>query len=231
MLPTSYTLSSDLLSVDPNPFARENYGDVYKGTLDGSKVCVKRVRVYVEDDLQTVKKVRYCRRPSPLHQERNSQAFCEETIMWKHLVHPNVLPLLGVTIDGFQLISNWMSGGHLLAYIQNNTEADRLGLVCIPLVVVIPRSLPSPAVRRSQGPPLPPLPQCHSRGPQGCAWALQILFRHRTNARPAKHPCGRLWSCPSRRFWLRYGHSEPGFRPEYPVPSWLHCAMGCARNL
>ena len=51
--------------------------------------------------------------------------------MWKHLIHPNVLPLLGVTIDGLQLISNWMSGGHLLGYVHNNANADRLGLVCI----------------------------------------------------------------------------------------------------
>ena len=52
--------------------------------------------------------------------------------MWGRLTHPNVLPLLGVTIDGFQLISNWMSGGHLLSYLQGNTGADRLGLVGIP---------------------------------------------------------------------------------------------------
>jgi serine/threonine protein kinase len=49
--------------------------------------------------------------------------------MWKHLTHPNVLLLLGVTIDGFQLISNWISGGHLPGYIKKNSDADRLGLV------------------------------------------------------------------------------------------------------
>jgi serine/threonine protein kinase len=52
--------------------------------------------------------------------------------MWKHLTHPNILPLLGVTIDGFQLVSNWISGGHLLGYIQKNSDADRLGLVGVP---------------------------------------------------------------------------------------------------
>jgi serine/threonine protein kinase len=52
--------------------------------------------------------------------------------MWKRLIHPNVLPLLGVTIDSFQLISSWMSGGHLLGYIQNNSDADRLALVGTP---------------------------------------------------------------------------------------------------
>jgi serine/threonine protein kinase len=56
--------------------------------------------------------------------------------MWKRLTHPNVLPLLGVTIDRFQLISNWMSGGHLLGYITNNSDADRLGLVGVPPILV-----------------------------------------------------------------------------------------------
>ena len=61
--------------------------------------------------------------------------------MWKHLTHPNVLPLLGVVIgDGdFQLVSNLMSGGDLLSYIKKNSTADRLGLVGDPLVVIIPR--------------------------------------------------------------------------------------------
>ena len=61
--------------------------------------------------------------------------------MWKRLTHPNVLPLLGVTINCFQLISDWMSGGDLLCYIKNNSDADRLGLVGIHPIVLIPCSL------------------------------------------------------------------------------------------
>ena len=58
--------------------------------------------------------------------------------MWKHLTHPNVLSLLGATITPkFQLISNWMSGGDLLAYIKKNPDVDRLKLVGVPPVVVI----------------------------------------------------------------------------------------------
>ena len=49
MLPTSYTLSSDLLNVSPEPFAAGGYGDMYEGALGGPKVCTKRVRVYQED--------------------------------------------------------------------------------------------------------------------------------------------------------------------------------------
>ena len=59
--------------------------------------------------------------------------------MWKRLTHSNILPLLGVTIEGFQLISNWMSGGHLPGYVKNNFDADRIGLVCVPPILFIPR--------------------------------------------------------------------------------------------
>jgi hypothetical protein len=64
--------------------------------------------------------------------------------MWKRLKHPNVLSLLGVTVERFQLISNWMSGGCLLNYIKNNSEADRLGLVGVPPVFVYPALTPVP---------------------------------------------------------------------------------------
>lgn len=61
-----------------------------------------------------------------------SQAFCQEAITWKRMTHPNIVPLLGVTISPrFQLISDYMSGGDLPEYIKQHTRADRLGLVCI----------------------------------------------------------------------------------------------------
>ena len=63
--------------------------------------------------------------------------------MWKRLTHPNVLPLLGVTITPPQLISNWMSGGDLPEYIKKHTDIDRLRLVGIPPVVFIPRLIQS----------------------------------------------------------------------------------------
>ena len=49
--------------------------------------------------------------------------------MWKRLTHPNVLPLLGITITPLQLISNWMPGGDLQQYMKANLDVDRLGLV------------------------------------------------------------------------------------------------------
>ena len=57
LLPTSYTLSSSPLIIGPDPFASGGYGDVYEGTLEGSKVCIKRVRVYIKDNPKEANKV------------------------------------------------------------------------------------------------------------------------------------------------------------------------------
>ena len=54
--------------------------------------------------------------------------------MWKRMVHPNVVPLLGIIISQeLQLISGWMSGGDLSKYIKKNPDVDRLGLVSVSL--------------------------------------------------------------------------------------------------
>jgi len=57
ILPISYTLSSHLLNIGPEPFASGGFGDIYNGTLDGSRVCIKRVRAYAKDGQQKAIKV------------------------------------------------------------------------------------------------------------------------------------------------------------------------------
>jgi len=52
-------LSPDLINVDPEPFAFGGFGDVYHGTLNGLRVCIKRVRVYTHDGPQRAAEVRY----------------------------------------------------------------------------------------------------------------------------------------------------------------------------
>jgi hypothetical protein len=59
MLPTSYFLSDSLLNIDPRPVASGGSGDVYEGTLNDSRVCVKRVRVYSRDGPEKATKVCY----------------------------------------------------------------------------------------------------------------------------------------------------------------------------
>ena len=63
-LPTSYTLSSSLLNIGRQPVASGGSGDIYKGTLNGSMVCVKRVRVYSKEGPGKATKVRHQRHHS-----------------------------------------------------------------------------------------------------------------------------------------------------------------------
>ena len=50
---------------------------------------------------------------------------------WKGLHHPNVLPLLGVTMatNRFVMVSEWMVKGNVREFLKAEADADRLGLV------------------------------------------------------------------------------------------------------
>ena len=51
--------------------------------------------------------------------------------MWNSLRHPNVLPLLGVTIGTrhFSMASEWMINGNINEFIKVHRDANRLELV------------------------------------------------------------------------------------------------------
>jgi hypothetical protein len=44
-------------------------------------------------------------------------------------VHPNIVPLLGATVEPLELISDWIPGGDLLGHIAKYPDADRVSLV------------------------------------------------------------------------------------------------------
>lgn len=50
---------------------------------------------------------------------------------WRSLDHPNVLPLLGVTMDEtrFVMVSEWMENGNINQFLKKNPGVDRLDLV------------------------------------------------------------------------------------------------------
>ncbi|KAF9789397.1 kinase-like domain-containing protein [Thelephora terrestris] len=100
VLPKSSILSESLL------------GCVYEGTFNGSKVRIRRVRIYPGQDPRKVKEV-----------------FHQAAAISKHLAHPNIIPLLGVTVDPLELISDWMPGGDLMMYIRNNAKVNRSSLL------------------------------------------------------------------------------------------------------
>ena len=60
------------------------------------------------------------------------QKFCREVVTWKTLCHPNVLPLLGVTVTEtqFMMASEWMENGNINDFVKADTNVDQLGLVC-----------------------------------------------------------------------------------------------------
>lgn len=53
--------------------------------------------------------------------------------MWRALSHPNVLPLLGVTMTENQLVmvTEWIMGGNIMEFTRANTNADWLELVSL----------------------------------------------------------------------------------------------------
>jgi len=58
--------------------------------------------------------------------------FCREVVTWKALRHPNVLPLLGVTMVDTRLVmvSKWMVNSSIDKFVKMHADADRLELVC-----------------------------------------------------------------------------------------------------
>ena len=54
--------------------------------------------------------------------------------MWKVLRHPNVLPLIGVTMseNQFAMISDWMANGNISSFVKEHPDANRLELVGVP---------------------------------------------------------------------------------------------------
>ena len=66
------------------------------------------------------------------------QRFCREVVTWNALRHPNVLPLLGVTMTEnlFVVVSEWMAKGNINEFVKVNTKAERLELVRFSSIVL-----------------------------------------------------------------------------------------------
>ena len=57
--------------------------------------------------------------------------FCKEVVTWNALHHPNVLPLLGVTMGSprFAMVSEWMANGNINEFVKANKDTNRFELV------------------------------------------------------------------------------------------------------
>ena len=57
-------------------------------------------------------------------------------VVWKHLKHQNIVPLISITSTPLQLISEWLPGGNLAEYIAKCPDIDRLDLVGVSSVAL-----------------------------------------------------------------------------------------------
>jgi len=65
--------------------------------------------------------------------DRVFKRLCREIVPWKHLSHPNILPLLGISASRdpvcFRILSEWMPNGNVMQYARSNPKANRLRLL------------------------------------------------------------------------------------------------------
>ncbi|KAF9789150.1 hypothetical protein BJ322DRAFT_1176897 [Thelephora terrestris] len=57
--------------------------------------------------------------------------FCKEAVIWRHLHHPNIVPLIGVAISPGQclLVSDWVDDGTIDQFIKMNPDVNRIDLL------------------------------------------------------------------------------------------------------
>ncbi|KAF9780901.1 kinase-like domain-containing protein, partial [Thelephora terrestris] len=57
--------------------------------------------------------------------------FCKEAVIWRHLHHPNIVPLIGVAISPGQclLVSDWVDNGTIDQFIKMNPNVKCTNLL------------------------------------------------------------------------------------------------------
>ena len=130
IIPTSYAIRLELVRIG-QAFYQGGFGDVYDGEYLGLPVAVKRLRIY-EGDRDRAFKV-FPINLTYIHCSVLAQRLCREIIGWKHLSHPNILPLLGISVPAnaysFCILTEWMYNGNIMKYTKSNPGANRLQLV------------------------------------------------------------------------------------------------------
>ncbi|KAF9257057.1 kinase-like protein, partial [Marasmius fiardii PR-910] len=92
---------------------------IYKGVFKGKSVCLKVLKVYIEDG----------------EEKRNKELreFYKETLLWTQLSHPSLLPFLGVNITLFPgklaLVAPWMANGEIIKFLKVNPIHNRLRVI------------------------------------------------------------------------------------------------------
>jgi len=128
------------LCYDPNTIAqcRGGFGDVWKGQYNGQEVAAKVLKLYSDGNMEPMRKVSPPQLAVSINEPTGPmQRFCREVVLWNTLHHPNVLPLLGVTIAENQLVmvSEWMENGNISQFTKIQTDVNLFDLVRSPLII------------------------------------------------------------------------------------------------
>ena len=114
-----------------------------------------------------------------------------EIVIWRRLSHPNVLPVLGVSLKLFPLciVSEWMIGGNIMDFTSNHPEANRLRLVrSVSTVLSISKFSNTPsACGSSERIAVPSLDGNNPQRPRACAHhryfcQFSLTVSHRTTS-------------------------------------------------
>ncbi|KAK1222921.1 hypothetical protein PQX77_014198 [Marasmius sp. AFHP31] len=93
-----------------HPVGGGAFGDVWKGSMGESIVCMKVLRVYSATEVEQVLK-----------------DYMQEAIVWRQLDHPNLLPFLGIyhmddDMKRVCLVSPWMERGNLVQFMKDTPD-------------------------------------------------------------------------------------------------------------
>ncbi|KAF9644350.1 kinase-like protein [Thelephora ganbajun] len=90
------------------------YANIFRGEHKGRAVAIKIRRLYLTSDF-----------------DKCFSEFCREAVVWRHLRHTNILPLLGVNLERHQLamISEWMDHGNINEFVERYEGVNRVQLV------------------------------------------------------------------------------------------------------
>ncbi|KAF7320659.1 Kinase-like protein [Mycena chlorophos] len=99
------------------------YGEVFQAMFQGSRVALKRMRVFRGVD------------PSHVNAVRARALFCKEALVWQALRHKFIVPLLGIDTESFSpelcMVSPWMNNGTVVDFLheRNTTGKEKIYLV------------------------------------------------------------------------------------------------------
>ena len=139
-LPGTMVIPENALILSPQePLVQFQGGSatVSKGGYRGRAVAIKVMQLYASSDLD-----KYLSVGIPIRKlwtdsdtPNRPQRFCREAVIWRHLRHPNVLPLLGATLEiqdskfRYALVSEWMDNGDINGFIKRHGDVNRAQLV------------------------------------------------------------------------------------------------------